>query len=239
MKPLPSNPNLFGTIASSALLRERNRDTDWGRELPQAGRTSRLRRPQWLRADLRSCGRRQTRSLSARSWSSELQRAATDQRSCPFARNVFTIEDGVVHHTYVAYARDLGVLWDRRQLARLGAARPRRRRVLVVPSARPVRGQLPVTLAHVVGVPFEQWLPPLVAAAARSGGVARCVASPTSTAVRSGAPPAVPSTDHGYDFMGTPSRAREAATRGRSCCTHWKPWMRTLHTALRVTDLDV
>lgn|GEM_PF-6707877 len=66
---LPAAPD---AVPSAAVPKPDQYGTDSGRglaepliELPQVGRTSSLRRPQWLRADLRSCARRQTRSLSA------------------------------------------------------------------------------------------------------------------------------------------------------------------------------
>ena len=58
--------------------------------------------------------------------------------------SAFALEDGVVYHTYSAYSRGLDALWSMWQwLDRAPLGRNEGRHV-VVPSPRPVRGQLPV-----------------------------------------------------------------------------------------------
>ncbi len=89
-----------------------------------------------------------------------------DPANLPFegpGMSAFALDDGVVYHTYSAYARGLDALWNMWQWLDRSAARPQRRRSVVVPTPRPVRGQLPVTIAHIAGVPFEEWLAPLAA----------------------------------------------------------------------------
>ena len=70
--------------------------------------------------------------------------------------SAFALEDGVVYHTYSAYSRGARRALEHVAVARPRAARPQRGRLLVVPSPRPVRGELPMTFAHIAGMPFEE-----------------------------------------------------------------------------------
>ena len=115
------------------------------------------------------------RDAARRTTSAPLEGWQVDPANLPFegpGMSAFVLDDGVVYHTYSAYSRGARRAVDHVAVARPRAARSQRGRPLVVPPPRHVRGQLPVMLAHIAGVPVEEWI---VTVLASGGGFAVAV----------------------------------------------------------------